>query len=262
MPELDDPPLAPPSTVAPQRRKRRWWIAGAVVVVLLAGVAVAWWVLTRPPRPVSVNDAVNKFRTTQPTAPATARPAVLPAHPPVGVYVYATKGSERVSAGIVHHYPKQTTVTISVSGCGLQVRWDALAGRRSVAQLCVRDNGWQLVTYTDVHKFLYMEDVHSYACDSPTPVAGGLASTCRGSDTVLTSTVQRLETTGGLRHVRVVQHGTGKSTSNGTIDAWLLPNGLPQRLDITDHGAQVVLGSTVTYDEKASFTLTSQTPRR
>ena len=243
-------------------RKRRWWIAGAVLGVVLAGAAVAWWVATRPPRPVSVNDAVNKFRTTQPTAPATARPAVLPPHPPVGVYVYATKGSERVSAGIVHHYPKQTTVTITVTGCGLQVRWDALAGRRSVAQVCVHDNGWQLVSYTDVHKFLYMEDVHSYVCDAPVTGPGGTTTTCRGSGTVVTSTLQRLAPAGGLRHVRVVQHGTGKSKSDGTIEAWLLPNGLPQRLDITDHGSQVVLGSTVTYDEKASFTLTSQTPRR
>jgi hypothetical protein len=70
---------------------RRWWIAGAVVAVLLIGVAVTWWVLTRPPRPVSVNDVINKFRTSQPTAPSTSRPSVLPPHPPVGVYVYATK---------------------------------------------------------------------------------------------------------------------------------------------------------------------------
>jgi hypothetical protein len=236
-------------------------IAGVVVAVVLAGVGVAWWLVTRPPRPVSVNDALDKFRKASPS-PTSGSPAVLPPHPAVGVYVYDTQGSERISAGITHHYPRQTTVTITESGCGLQVRWDALAGRRSIGQLCVRGNGWQLVTYTDVHKFLYLEDVHSYTCDPPVAVTGGVTTTCRGSGTVLTSTLQRLDTSGGVRHVRISQHGTGKSTSNGTIDAWLLPNGLPQRLDITDHGSQQVLGSVVTYDEKASFTLTSTTPRR
>jgi hypothetical protein len=229
-----------------------------VFLLVLAGVAIAWWVLTRPPKAVSVNESLDRFRKATPTA----SPSVLPPHPALGVYVYDTQGSERVSAGIVHHYPKQTTVTVTVKGCGLEVRWDALAGRRSVAQVCVRDGGWQMVTYTDVHKFLYLEDVHAYTCDPPATTDGGTTTTCRGSDTVVTSTLQRLEPDGGLRHVRIVQHGTGKSTSDGTIEAWLLPNGLPQRLDITDHGSQKVLGSVVTYDEKASFTLTSQTPRR
>jgi hypothetical protein len=205
-----------------------------------------------------VNESLDRFRKATPSA----SPSALPPHPALGVYVYATDGSERISAGITHRYPKQTTVTITVKGCGLEVRWDALAGRRSVAQVCVRDGGWQMVSYTDVHKFLYLEDVHAYTCDAPAPADGGLSTTCRGSDTVLTSTVQRLDAAGGLRHVRIVQHGTGKSDSDGTIEAWLLPNGLPQQLTITDHGAQTVLGSRITYNEKASFTLTSQTPRR
>ena len=92
--------------------------------------------------------------------------------------------------------------------------------------------------------------------------ADGSTTTCRGTGTEVTSTLQRMPSSGGVRRVRITQHGTGKSQSDGTIDAWLLPNGLPQRLDITDHGSQRVLGSVVTYDEKASFTLTSQTPRR
>ena len=243
------------------KHRRRWLIAGAVVAVLLAGAAVAWWVATRPPRAVSVNDALSKFRKSSPS-PTSGTPGSLPPHPGVGVYVYNTQGSERISAGITHKYPPKTTVTITVTGCGLQVRWDALAGRRSIAQVCVRGNGWQLVTYTDVHKFLYLEDVHSYTCEPPTPVARGAMTTCRGSGTVLTSTLQLLDTSGALRHLRISQRGTGKSTSNGAIEAWLLPNGLPQRLNITDHGAQQVLGSVVTYDEKASFTLTSTSPRR
>jgi hypothetical protein len=129
-------------------------------------------------------------------------------------------------------------------------------------RLCVRSNGWRLVTYMDVHKFLYLEDVHSFSCDAPAPTATGSTTTCRGSGTVLTSTLQLLDTNSGLRHIRIVQHGIGKSKSDGTIDAWLLPSGLPQRLDITDHGSQTVLGSVVTYDENASFTLTSTSPRR
>ena len=209
-----------------------------------AGLVV--WRVTRPPAPVSVSDVLDKFRSAQPSSPTgTGGPAR-------GVYVYATQGSERVSAGVTHHYPARTTLTVRDIGCGLRLRWDALSGRWAQWDLCRTASGWTLTHYVDAHKFLYLQDVHEYACRGfPTIV-------CTYDNGTLTSVV----TSVGPRHVRITQTATGKSVSSGEIEAWLLPNGLPRRVVIHDHGAQIVLGSRVTYSESASFTLISAVPRR
>lgn len=271
MSDLDARPIGPPATPpagSPPRRHRRWvrW-AVAAPVVLLALVGVLVWQAMRPPRPVSVSDVVNKFRSAQPSA----HPTGLPPAPAVGVYLYATQGSERISAGnVTHQYPDHTTLTVVAAGCGLRVRWDALSGRWSQAQLCATSEGWRVTTYTDVHKFLYLEDVHSYTCEPPTATGDGWSVVCRWRDGQLTSTMHRLgsepRTLAGkpvtTTHLRIDQRATGKSLSVGTINAWVLPSGLPVHLDIADHGSQTVLGQHVTYREQASFDLTSATPRR
>jgi hypothetical protein len=240
-----EPGSPPPGS---QRRRRRWWLwvlATLVALVAVAGVVV--WRITRPPAPVSVSDAVDRYRTAEPSAAADAR------GPARGVYVYATTGSERISAGnITHHYPARTTLTVTDSTCGLRIRWDALAGRWAQWDLCATPNGWQLRHYVDAHKFLYRQDVHDYAC------SGYPVIVCRTDSGVLTSTVEQVSAS----HVRITQEATGASVSTGVIEAWILPSGLPQRVVVENHGAQTVLGARITYTESARFTLTSSTPRR
>ena len=252
-----------PYVEAPGRPRRRWralrWVLAVVLVVLAAAVLVLWWI-SRPPAPVSVNDVVNRFRS---TAPGPAAAAVGGPH--TGVYLYATRGSERVSAGnVTHHYPAITTLTVTTDSCGLRFRWDALAGRYGDWQMCRTGSTWSLEHYTDVHTFLYMKDVHDYTC-SGFPVV-----VCRADSGVLTSTITRIGpdkvTVAGSRrqatHLHITQTATGKSVSTGTIDVWVLPSGLPARVEVDNRGAQTVLGSRVTYQEQASFTLTSVVPRR
>jgi len=251
-----------PNVEAPKRATRwtrvlRWALAGALVV-FAAGVLVFWWV-SRPPAPVSVNDVIDKFRS------ASSSPAAESGGPPIGVYLYATQGSEQVSAGhVTHHYPRVTTLTVTPNSCGLQFRWDALAGRYSVWRVCRTARTWSLVHYVDVHTFLYMKDVHAYDC------TGFPAVVCRSETGVLTSTFARIgpETVvvhgvpHPATHLRITQVATGTSISSGTIDAWVLPSGLPAKVHIVDHGSQTVLGSRVNYDESATFVLTSTKPRR
>ena len=251
----------PPAAASPGRRRRcgGWWRWALVALLVVVAVfAIVYWWLTRPPAPVSVSDVVDRYRSSSPA------PTSVTGGPAAGVYVYATKGSERISAGVTHHYPARTTLTVTKTSCGLDARWEALSGRWSSWQLCKTGAGWRLVHYVDVHKFLYMKDVKDYTCTGFPEVV------CRTADGVLTSTLAVVgadrRTVDGAQvrttHLRIAQSATGKSESTGTVDLWVLPSGLPAALEITDHGSSVVLGSHIDYDETAEFTLTSTTPRR
>jgi hypothetical protein len=256
------PTAAPEEATGPP--PSRWtrplrWVVASLLVLAATFLLLMWW-LTRPPAPVSVPDVINRFRSTEPSAAA-----VVDGGPARGVYLYATRGTERVSTGnVTHHYPARTTLTVTSAPCGLTVRWEALSGRWSEATLCRTSAGWRVVRYVDVHTFLYMKDVHEYTC------TGFPVVVCDAGTGLLTSTFEQIgpESTrvGGVSlpatHVRITQSATGKSTSEGVIDAWILPSGLPGRLEITDHGSQVVLGASVRYNESATFVLTSTKPRR
>ncbi|HET6817951.1 MAG TPA: hypothetical protein VFH66_12070 [Mycobacteriales bacterium] len=248
---------AEPTVLRHRRRRSLPWLIATATLLVLAGGGVAWW-LHRPPAPVSVNQVIDKFRKSSPGAGRTS------SGPPTGVYVYATTGGERISAGVKHHYPARTTLTVTTNDCGLDVRWDALAGRWADWQICHDGLGWRLVHYTDVHKFLYLQDVKDYSC------TGYPVVSCRTRDGLLTSTVQAVGresltldgATVRVTHLRINQEATGKSVSSGTVDVWVLPSGLPARLTIRDHGYSVVLGSHIDYFESATFRLTSASPRR
>ena len=258
MTDVDLRPVATPGPPRPHRRRWRWALTALLVVA--AVVAVIGWRITRPPAPVSVPDVVDSYRSAPPGSSA-----LLPAGLATGVYVYATSGTERVSAGnVVHHYPGRTTLAVTQRGCGVSARWDALDGRWSRWQICPTAAGWRLVSYVDTHTFLYLTDVHSYTCSGfPTVV-------CRTETGVLTSIVRPLGredrevagTTVQTVHLRIEQHATGASLSEGSVDVWVLPSGLPAALEIHDRGSQEVLGARVTYTEAAEFTLTSTVPLR
>jgi hypothetical protein len=217
----------------------------AVVVVLGAAGAFGYWWLNRSPRPASVSDAIKRFHQTQPAD------ATHVGGPAVGVYVYATTGHEHITAGdITHTYPAKTTLTVTDTSCGLRLRWDALAGRWNQADLCHTALGWRLVHYTESHEFLSVQDIHDYTC------AGSPVIVCKSKDGVMTLTSDVL----GPAHLRISQKVTGKSVNTGTAEVWLLPDGLPQRAEVSNTGSSTVLGNHVVYTESASFTLTSTTP--
>src|SRR5690606_39615516 len=68
-------------------RRRLLWGVAAVVGVLAVAAGVAYLVLRDPARPVTVDEARERFRDGGEAAPAGGGDA-----PPAGVYVYATTG--------------------------------------------------------------------------------------------------------------------------------------------------------------------------
>ena len=254
-------------------RGGRWLLPGLIAAgtVVVAAVGVTYVVAARAPAPVSVPNVIEHFRAATPSP--TAHSSALPPAPAAGVYLYATAGSERVSAGGVQHtYPKTTTLSVTHGGCGLDVRWDALAGRWQEWHLCPVDGGWQLKTFVDSHKFLYLQDIHRYVCTGGAwSLSATTTVTCDTGTTRATSVTSQVGTedllVGGTRvrttHLHVEQRSTGASTSSGSIELWLsVSNGLPVRATSSVNGAQRVLGQTVTYREQVTFSLDSLTPKR
>ncbi len=263
----------------PPRAGRRWRrpaLYASVGVVLLAVVA-GWFVWTslRQTHTVSVGTSVSRYRSAT-ASPAATAPADLP-RPATGVYVYATSGSERISiGGLSHRYPARTTLTVTNDPCGLRVRWDALAERWSEWLLCATEQGWRLHTATDMHKFLYREDRQDYLCDDtlalPARLLTSWTTTCHtesGQQLTVTATKvgAQVRQVGGqpvaTTRLHAVTHASGASVNDGTVEMWLADStGLPVRAEVRNHGTQQVLGQKVTYDETATFDLTSLTPSR
>jgi hypothetical protein len=246
-----------------------WWrLVAAVVVLAVAAGGYLWWD-ARQTRAISVDRAVDAFRGGQPTA--SAPPADVASGPAPGVYVYATSGSEGVSAGVTHTYPAETTLTVVPAGCGLQLRWDALDERWMQWQLCSSAEGWRLQSIVDLHKFLHVADRQELACEADALLRAPGSFTCSDEDTeqawevtpVGTETQQVGTETVEAQHVRATSRNTGPSRNEGTVDLWLHPEtGLPVRVVVRNRGASEVLGATVTYEEDATFELTSLTSQQ
>ena len=156
--EVEDPQIERRPFV-PRRRVGRWAALGLAVTILAA--FSGFYVIGKRTTPVTVGQVVDRYRSElssravakivsprskSPVAPGQISPAgatkriALAQHvaarlaqtvPAAGVYIYDTKGSEHVSAlgGASHTYPSQTTVTVTKTPCGAELRWDALKER-------------------------------------------------------------------------------------------------------------------------------------
>lgn len=258
-------------------RRRLLWLG-----VLLGGVALAaaasWYAFIRDTAaPVSVSEAVVSFRTQ--TAGAETAAGVVD-QPAPGVYVYETKGFERVDAflGSRHDYPPETTMTVSRGDCGLVLRWDALAARSTVWYLCPAADRWLLRESDEVHRFFGRTEHTDYRCEPgavwwPVGAAPGASWTRRctsdQSTKVSAGTIVGRETVrvAGEEvdavhlHLDVTLRGNTRGT--GTFDVWLAAaTGLVLRLESTDDDhSQTVIGD-VHYEERVTLSLTSLEPRR
>lgn len=132
-------------------------VALIVVVVLVAGAVLARRIfLNDQARPVDPQEALDRFRASTTDAPlqpssSAGSTTTMPSRPlattPLpGVYVYATEGRETIDSlgGTAHDYPAQTTVTVTPSGCGVQLRWDLLKERYEEFTLCATPEGIEL----------------------------------------------------------------------------------------------------------------------
>jgi hypothetical protein len=254
-------------------------LCGVVAVVALAAVIV-WRTYRDTSTEVAIDSIVDEFRarpaeTTPPTAPAVRLPAP-------GVYVYATTGSESIDAlgGATHHYPAETTITVVASGCGVVLRWVALAERSEEWDVCAgAAGGLDGSYYESYHRFFGQDDRRRYQCGVATIVPATVAAgdrwerTCSAGDrTEVTSTEvvgTETMTIGGrivdAAHVRLAAELSADDGTSGTrqMEAWLdRTTGLPLRY--VEQGATTspqVIGD-VHFQERYELVLTSLDPRR
>lgn len=171
--------------------RRRYVVASAIVCV--AGLAVVAW-LNRPrdePARATVDDAVRAFRAQGDRGHDSAGRGARP----LGVYRYATQGSESVQSPIsdtTHDYDGVSTVVVSEGRCGEVERWQVLEGRWSEGESCPGPHGDRFTTATEFHEFFGFEQEDSFRCHGiamPRPVkrGAGFSSSCRSGDSSVTN---------------------------------------------------------------------------
>ncbi len=248
---------------------RRSWLAAAVVVAAFAVGAAVWvFLLRESATPAKLDDALARYR-----AEAVAGETPIPP----GVYVYATTGSESVSAlgGRKHRYPKRSTLTVTAGGCGMRLRWDVLQHRSNVYEIC--DGARRLAAWTEAHRFVGRDDVTLWRCEGtawlPPDRSAGASSPhlCRGGKTVQRGTLtvvgeERLPVARGevdVVHLELVATESEEARGSLTEDRWLEPDtGLPVRIRyrVRTHNPSVI--GDVVFEESFTISLISLAPRR
>ena len=215
----------------------RWLVAGGIAVVVAAAATAVWELaLQDTATPVSVDQALARFR-------ADVRLGHTPI--PAGVYVYATSGSEAISAlgGRRHRYPARSTVTVAPGGCGMTLRWDVLTSRSNRYEICgrgkvlaaldgdasIRRAGRSLDVGLSGHE-LAPCGRHTRR-DEPLPLSGRRYRPARYQHVV----GEELVTVGGAEvaavHVRLTAVESGGARGPIAEERWLEPgSGLPLRI--------------------------------
>lgn len=274
------------------RRRRAITLGLAVAGLVVAVGATGWWIATRPPEPVTVEEATRRFRqeragttvappmtVTTTVTPSTAAPTGfgggLPAE---GVYRYATTGSESLAGPVTqtHDYPAETAVTVRRQGCGVTLEWRPLDVRADTWQWCPVPAGLATTGVVQEHGFFGLRDERTYACDPaglllPAQATPGAtwSDGCRSSDTDTTRTgrvvgpepVSVGDRTVGTIRVEVVEQVRGASEGTVTYGYWLRPaDGLLVRFTQTVDSASPSPVGRVTYREAFTLTLVALEP--
>lgn len=177
-------------------RGRKIALLVAACGVVLAGLA---WLNRPSDKPVraTVDDAVKSFRAENDSGGSGGGSK----EPALGVYRYATQGSESVKTAILgttHDYDGVSTIVLSPGRCGERERWQVLAGRWSEGEFCSAANGEASATVTEFHEFFGTGQEDSLRCHgisasaTSTPRVGARFSTVCESDNSSASTVSHV----------------------------------------------------------------------
>ena len=144
----------------PRRGWRRWiWWVAIPLVVFGVGALSSVLLLRNRTTVIPVEDTVTKFRDAGTSTAVSGLPAP-------GVYVYDTKGTERVDAlgGGKHEYPRETTLTVTVAGSCATSRWDALQQRWDEYGVCLDGKTQHARNFAIYHNFFLKSDFRDYIC--------------------------------------------------------------------------------------------------
>ena len=124
------------------------------------------------------------------------RPERPPDAQPLGVYSYATRGFERLSAAVTGTrlaYPRSSTVTVAATGCGISERWEPRPERSAEWRFCVESKRWRLDALLDYHEFFGQAVQQDFSCQGPLapraptlPIGYRWTDRCRGAGSQVT----------------------------------------------------------------------------
>ncbi len=255
------------------------------VTVASAGDATVPGAATGAPIPASLAapttaQTPGTTPTSAPTsAPATPKAGAL-APPEPGVYAYRTTGGERVSLlGAAHAYPSETYATVRrTGGCGWELRAAVVAEHVDRREMCSEADHLLQLEQQRAVTFFGTTDGATLRC-TPAQLEYTLAeaaghsdvSTCsdgKGSDARMVRTLVGFGTatvagtTVDTATYEIVGTMTGRVRGSSTDRYTVVRStGLPIRLQRSVDTVADAFGTSVGYQEQASFTLVSLTPR-
>jgi hypothetical protein len=267
-----------------------------IVIAIISGVLVGGAIVVRQvwlhdtARAVDTGEALKRFRDQTSTVltdtgtavTVTATAPLVATLPTLGVYRYTTSGSEHIDVlgGTGHDYPKQTTITVTADGCGVNLRWDLLRERREDWRLCTGPAGvtWQAQGGHFYHEFFGHGQLQTLTCDRPAllvPTDGSPRTTAPLECQLDTEEWQPQWTVIGpdtrtvagvvvpVTHVRMVINMNRKYYEHTTMDYWLDAHGLPVHVagTKTSKSSSDLVGDVV-YTETISADLESLEPLR
>jgi hypothetical protein len=147
---------------------RRRKVALLATVCLVAVAVLAW--LNRPrdePTRATIDEAVRSFR----AKGGSGGRGGGPGEPALGVYRYATRGSESTKGPILsttHDYGGVSTIALSAGRCGEHERWQVLAGRWTEVEACA-PHGERLAALAEYHEFFGFGQEESLRCHGNAP---------------------------------------------------------------------------------------------
>jgi hypothetical protein len=202
-----------------------------------------------------------------------------PAIPAQGVYGYRTSGFERLTAFVAssHRYPRNSTIAVDHSGCGLVEHWEPRPERSSESRFCVEGRRWRLAELVDYHEFFGQPVTQRFRCTGPLVprppyVRQGFRWTdrCRGAGSRVTVRYEAVRTeavaVAGRRVETVVVRA--RATLRGRIDgfnditSWLARrDGLLVRRVVRSRTALDSPFGTLKNSERYALQLRSPSPR-
>jgi len=313
-PRLVDNPFRRESHRPWYARRGPRWIVAISVAVLFGLNAFAFKKVGTQADPISVDTAVARFRAssttfvppastvppstvataaTEPTRAGSDEPSPSIAGtagvvgvgrgptPAPGVYVYDTSGYEQadVLGGARHDYPNTTTMTLTATDCGVEMRWTPIEQRFDAWDMCADGSALHLRTYTTHHEFFGQAEEHRFNCtgvdlrpnvdtagtvttgtceDANEPNHATTRTTVIGSDSV---DIQGVAVPAIKIHLE--QYLTGDMNGSEISDIWLRPSdGLLMRwMSVIEAKGKTVFGQTH-FHEEDSVTLTDVAPRQ
>ena len=249
-------------------------VAAVLVVLLAAGGFGYWWKFVRKDQsPVDVAAVEKNFDGARGGRARAGDPAP-------GVYLYATEGSESISAlgGQTNTYPTTSTLTIVDTGCGVDARWDLLTGRYDLDSQCrAADGTWSLTQTVVSDRFFNQTQVDTSTCADlvelpadPKP-GGKTRGRCVNGD-AFTDYVYEVvslgsRTIGGKKvptvHLKVTFTQGGSRSGGGTEERWVQQGtNLVVKARRTESDQSPSPVGRVTYKQTYSIELRSLTPTR